>query len=142
MYNSLRFWLPALPQPDVIHFNSGIWECVHLYGEKEPFYTTNDYVRDVLRVYRELNKLNVPIVFATTTPILKHDRLWDSEVTKNMNAVVPVLKKEGCIINDLNSLIRRNMQHYIIIEDGCHLTEAGAKACAEAVCNIVEPYLK
>lgn len=141
MYNTLRYWLPNFPAPDVIHFNSGIWECVHLYGESEPFYTTQDYVRDVLRVYRELRKTGAKIIFATTTPILRHDRLNDAEVQRNTEAVVPCLMAEGCEINDLNRVIRADMQRFILPDDGCHLTDDGARACAAAVCTLIEPYL-
>ena len=141
MYNTLRYWLPNFPNPDIIHFNSGIWECVHLYGESEPFYTTEDYVRDVMRVYRELCKTGAKIIFATTTPILKHERLYDSEVQRNIDAIVPCLKAEGCEIDDLNSVVRTDMQRFILPDDGCHLTDDGSSVCAKAVCRAIEPYL-
>ena len=142
MYNTLRYWLPELPKPDVIHFNSGIWECVHLYGESEPFYTTEDYVRDVMRVYRELCKTGAKVIFGTTTPITEHVKLYDHEVQKNLDAVLPVLKAAGCEINDLNAVVRADKGRFIIPDDGCHLTEDGAQACAEAVVKAVLPYLE
>lgn len=141
MYNTLRYWLPELPKPDVIHFNSGIWECVHLYGESEPFYTTEDYVRDVMRVYHELCKTGAKIIFATTTPIQKHVKLYNHEVQKNLDAILPYLQAEGCEINDLNAVVRADMDRFILPNDGCHLTEEGAHACANAVVRTVSPYL-
>ena len=49
--NSLRYWLPNLPtNPDVIHWNNGIWDSVVLYPEDGPFITVENYVRDIMCV--------------------------------------------------------------------------------------------
>ena len=66
--------------------------------------------------------------------------IWEN-IQKNLDAIVPVLKAAGCEINDLNAVVRADKGRFIIPEDGCHLTEEGAQACAEAVVKAVLPYL-
>lgn len=135
-YNSLRFWLPSVPSPDVIHFNNGIWDCVRLYGERESFTSVNDYARDILRTYRELRKLNVPIIFATTTPVSENARVWDCDIRRYNAAVSTQLRQEGCLINDLHSIISPRASEWIS-GDGIHLTDEGYHACAEAVADSI-----
>jgi lysophospholipase L1-like esterase len=135
-YNSLRFWLTQLPAPDVIHFNNGIWDIVRLYGEHESFTAVGDYHRDILRTYRELKKLCVPIIFATTTPSREDTRIWDSDVRQYNAAAAEALRHEGCIINDLHALVTPHVDEWVSA-DGIHLTDEGYRACAEAVARSV-----
>ena len=30
--NTLRFWLPQMPTPDIVHWNNGIWDMGDDYG--------------------------------------------------------------------------------------------------------------
>ncbi len=140
MYNSLKYWLPNLPKPDVIHFNTGIWDCEHLFDSEEPFCSVEEYVRDGMRLYRQLKKTGATIIFATTTPVAKGERFVEEEICAHTQALAAALIREGCIINDLHGVVSADMQGYIS-EDGCHPTEAGANTCAEAVLRAIEPYL-
>ncbi len=150
MLNSLRFWLPRLEKPDVIHFNAGLWDTACLYVDDGPFTKKDDYVKNILSITRELKRYNVPVIFATTTPVNAEDISavatpsvdapdaktvfkQDNDRIKEYNdAVVVELKKQGIIINDLFSLVINNRKEYIC-SDGIHMNEDGIKMLGDAV---------
>ncbi len=154
MLNSLRFWLPSMPKPDIIHFNSGLWDTAILYVDDGPFTPINDYVKNMNSILRELKKFDVPIIFATSTPVkaeiisaVATPSVNDPEaptVFKQNNdriaqynaAVTESFKDQGVIINDLFSLVYLKLDEYIC-NDGIHMNDAGIRACGDAVVNAI-----
>lgn len=150
MLNSLRFWLPRLEKPDVIHFNAGLWDTACLYVDDGPFTKKDDYVKNILSITRELKRYNVPVIFATTTPVNAEDisavatpsvdapdaktvfKQDNNRIKEYNDAVVSELKKQGVIINDLFSLVINNRKEYIS-SDGIHMNDNGIKLLGDAV---------
>lgn len=51
--------------------------------------------------------------------------------------IVPVLKERGVIINDLHSIVSRDVMRYIDNEDCIHLSKEGIELCAEQVISYI-----
>ena len=158
MLNSLRFWLPRFEKPDVIHFNAGLWDTACLYVDDGPFTKKDEYVRNILSIARELKRFNVPVIFATTTPVNAEDisavatpsvdapdaetvfKQDNKRIKEYNDAVVLELEKQGIIINDLYSLIINNRARYIS-PDGIHMNDEGKKILGDAVVKIIKKYI-
>ena len=68
--NSLRYWLAECPNPDIIHWNAGLWDIAVLYKEDGCFIPVEEYVLNMQKILRELKKTGAKIIYATTTPVL------------------------------------------------------------------------
>lgn len=159
MLNSLRFWLPNYEKPDVIHFNAGLWDTAILYVDDGPFVPLDLYVRTMKSILRELKRFNVPIVFATSTPVKAElisavatpsvDAPDAATVFKQSNerikayndAIVAEFEKEGVIINDLYGLVYPHLEEYVSA-DGIHMNDLGVRVTGEAVVKSVQKALK
>ena len=125
---------------DVIHYNNGLWDACHLFGDGI-FTSTEDYVRNVCRIVRILQSWSKQVIFATTTPVWNHPEIVNEDLIAFNRAVVPELEKMGVIINDLHSTVYPHLYEYIREDDHSHLTEAGMQVCAEQVAGIVRDTL-
>ena len=67
--NSLRFYLAEFPNPDVIHWNNGLWDAATLYPEDGCFTPLEEYISSLKIILRELKKTGAEIIFATSTPV-------------------------------------------------------------------------
>ncbi len=158
MLNSLRFWLPQIKKPDIIHFNAGLWDTACLYVDDGPFTKKEEYVRNILSIARELKRFGVPVIFATTTPVNAEDisavatprvdapdaetvfKQTNERIKEYNDAVIYELKKQGVIINDLYSLVINDRDKYIST-DGIHMNEIGKKVLADAVVEIIKKHI-
>ena len=61
--NSLRFWLPQLPSPDLVHWNCGLWDMGDDYQEGRHFYPLDLYEETCHRICRVLRKAS-PVSFS------------------------------------------------------------------------------
>ena len=50
--NSLRFWLPDLPSPDLVQWNCGLWDMGDDYQEGRHFYPIDLYEETCHRICR------------------------------------------------------------------------------------------
>ena len=138
--NSLRFWMPHLPDPDIVHWNNGLWDMGDDYDLGRSFSPPDEYVstlETIIKVLRNLYGENLPIILATTTPTAKTDisaRHEYNELLKDTAA------RHGIPVNDLFSGIAACKDEFIS-SDGVHLTETGIAAAAEMVCACVSAYL-
>ena len=134
----LKGWLETWGEvPDVIHWNNGLWDTCVRYKEDGCFVSVEEYVRDMLKVLRELKKLTPHIIFATTTPVHPEKAMQNNDDIDRYNAhIVQILRQEGVIINDLNSLVATDIEKYIC-EDKIHLSQAGVELCGKAVADSV-----
>ncbi len=135
-------WREDIKDADIIHWNNGLWDTsTGLFDDGgKPFTGEAEYVENMLRVASELLKITPNVIFATTTPV-------DPEYPYNSNAVicrynavlVPKLQAMGIKINDLHSLVATDVPNYIC-EDQLHLSEAGAKVCAQQVVQMIKEF--
>lgn len=122
----------AMKDCSVVHFNVGHWDVCDLFGEGT-FSTEEEYRENVIRIARILKSRHRAVIFATTTPVRnEHPHNKNSVIARFNEIAVEALKKEGVIINDLNSLLVGDIEKYIFT-DHIHLTDEGVELCARAV---------
>ena len=123
--------------PDIIHWNNGLWDSAIVCQEDGMFTPPDEYERYIRLILRELRKRCDKIIFATTTPVLPIAANQKPEFVQRLNMqIVPVMQQEGVTVNDLYTLIHGCEKQYIC-EDGIHLTDAGKQICGQAVANTV-----
>ena len=135
---NIRTWEEGINGSDIIHWNNGLWDVSDRYGDGN-LVSADIYVETMLRTARILKKMAKTVIFATTTPVRP-----SAEVTENnadierYNALlVPELQKLGVLINDLNSVVKANIDTYIC-GDNVHLSPEGIEVCAKAVVNAIK----
>ncbi len=140
--NSLKFWLPICPNPDIIHWNNGLWDTMISYPEDGPFTEIDEYVRDMKRILRELRKTGAKVIFATTTAVGDGSPPWSNETIEEYNkAFIEAAGKDLDAINDLYALTRPNNTTYISPEDKVHLTPEGIDVLGSAVFESIRKFI-
>ena len=143
--NSLRFWLAECPNPDIIHWNAGLWDTAILYHEDGCFTALEEYVANMKKILRELKKTGATIIFATTTPVSDDKKLFpgpmppahdNADIVRYNEAVLQEFEKENVIVNDLFSLINVEKKRYLK-DDKIHPNEEGCKLLGKAVADII-----
>lgn len=144
--NSLRFWLAEFRNPDVIHWNAGLWDTAILYHEDGCFISVEEYVANMKKILRELKKTGAKIIFATTTPV--HDEKIhfpgpmppahdNADVVKYNRAILEAFANENIVINDLFEIMYAEKE-LLLKEDMIHPNEEGIKKLGAAVANIIK----
>lgn len=144
--NSLRFWLAECPNPDIIHWNAGLWDTAILYHEDGCFTELEEYVANMKKILRELKKTGAVVIFATTTPVSDDKKYFpgpmppahdNSDINKYNEAVLRAFHEEDVIINDLFSLMNPKKNDYLK-DDKIHPNEEGIKLLGKAVADIIK----
>lgn len=147
--NSLRFWLGeqnlpeakcAVKNPDIIHWNNGLWDVAHINGENRCFTSLEEYLSNMERIAEYLRKVtSAKIILATTTPTRK-EKEYDkavghfvSDITKYNKALKERLADKVDAIDDLFSLVEPQIDKVIKTDDLIHLTDYGKEVCGNAV---------
>jgi lysophospholipase L1-like esterase len=138
--NSLRFWIPQLPDADIVHLNCGFWDIGDNYKEGTSYTPIEEYERDMARTVRVLRQLispDVKIIIALTTPWLAGS---NEEVEKFNAALTRVANNAGLPIDDLYSPFADEPEKWLS-PDKIHLNAEGADLAAKLVAEAIEPYL-
>ena len=123
---------------DVIHFNCGLWDVADIVGDGKLFSTDEEYLGNVLRIAAALKRITPHVIFATTTPVHpEYPYNKNSDIDRFNELVVPRLEEIGVRINDLNALVKQDIEGNIC-DDKIHLTDLGAKRCAAQVVKMIE----
>ena len=124
---------------DVVHFNCGLWDITRLYSDGEPFTSFKEYKDNVLRIVNTLKSYGVKtIIFSTTTPCRLENPYNDNTDIKEYNsAVVKLLIENGVTVNDLFTLIEKNISEYIRGDDLIHLTDAGIEVASKSISDAI-----
>ena len=123
---------------DVIHWNNGLWDICRIFDDKKTFTSEAEYLENSLRVAKILTDITPKVIFATTTPVRKENPYNSNEDIDRYNAIlVPELTKMGIEINDLNALLKDDIERYIC-DDLIHLTEEGKEVCAKQVARYIK----
>ena len=141
--SSLHRWIGTLGQPDMVHWNNGIHDSGH-NPERSPVQIPIDMYRANLEfILSQLTALTPNVIWATTTPVhpdrpfLDTEWSWRNEEIDRYNAVArELMESHGLPINDLHALVWANVSEFLR-EDQLHLSEAGQKACGQAVADCV-----
>lgn len=158
----LDHWIKPMPEIDVIHWNNGLWDCLHLgidgiaddgeaagitikppqvqnsyRYEKEPLTPPDIYEYMLNRIVIRLKQLcpHAVIVFGTTTPVVEEE--------------APAVFRSNAEIDQYNSIARKVMQKYDIRinelgeyaktlgkeyrRDWVHYNDKGCKLLAEEI---------
>ena len=126
---------------DIIHWNNGLWDVCRLYEDGETFSSEKEYADNMLRVADMLKKITPNVIFATTTPVRKENPYNRNEDIDRFNGlIVPELIKKGITINDLNGILKPDIEKYIRADDYIHLTDAGIDVCSKQVAYYVKKF--
>jgi len=140
--NSLRFWLPQLPAPDLVQWNCGLWDMGDDYQEGRHFYPPDLYEETCRRICRILRKFtrkpDLPIVIATTAPTLHGDH---ADIRQYNDILRKVAAEENATINDLYAIVSPNKAE-MIGEDHIHLSPRGIEAVAEQTAAVLRAALR
>jgi len=133
-------WAELFKDADIIHWNNGLWDATELFGDGT-FTTEEEYISDCLRIVGILKKITPNIIFATTTPVWDEFEYTHNDKIQRFNEIiVPVLKKEGVIINDLYSAVSSDIHKYIKECDKIHLSDEGIDLCAKMTVDCIKRF--
>lgn len=132
--------------PDVLHWNTGLWDCLHMY-EEETQTPLEVYRYYIDRLCIRIRKLfpSTHVIFATSTSVQselmdKNFKRYNPEIEAFNAAAVEVVKKHGFEVNDLYAVsaalpaeAHSDAVHYY--------TPMGTKAFTDAVLSRVAPAL-
>jgi len=139
--NELDRWFQSYGEPDVIHWNNGLWDSAIVCAEDGMFTPAEEYLRYMSSILRELRKHTSKIIFATTTPVKSGSLNQHIEYIDCLNAViVPYLKSQNVVINDLYSLVKPRMEE-LLSSDCIHLSPKGCEICGQAVIDAIRSVL-
>jgi len=144
-------WLkPERGHWDVIHFNWGLWDLCYRHPESKNqgrrdkvrgivTHNIEDYVANLDKLVTELEKTGATLVFATTTPVPEGEagRKLGDDVKYN-KAAVDLMQKRGVAVNDLHSLMAKQMALYQTKPGDVHFKPEGSKLLAKQVAAHVE----
>ena len=138
--HELPGWLKTFGNPDIIHFNNGLWDLHHFNGQ-EPLTPLADYLADLTRIIKLLKDTNAQLIFATCTPVRKENPEWSNgEIVIYNSQAVKLMKEHQIPINDLHTLLSGEEETYIA-EDLIHLNRLGIKKAGEQVVKTIEQWL-
>lgn len=124
---------------DVIHFNVGVWDTCTLYGDNIPFTNIKEYVKTTCRIADILKRYGKTVIFSTTTPIrIGQPHNTNERIDKYNKAVCKALKKKGVIINDINAIIKQDINKYIREDDCIHLTDEAIDLLAKEIADKIK----
>ncbi|MCQ2522910.1 MAG: SGNH/GDSL hydrolase family protein [Lachnospiraceae bacterium] len=136
--NSLRFWIPSLPKPDIIHWNSGLWDLGDDYNLGRPFSLPEEYESALERMVTVCGKLfpEAKLIMATTMPTDNPD---SSDIEAYNEIFKAVAKRHNIEVNDLFPIVKNDPS--LIGPDHIHLTEEGFKIVGDRVTEVIKKYL-
>ena len=133
-----NMWAENIKDADVIHWNNGLWDVCNRFGDG-PFSTKEEYVMNITRVAKILQRTTPNIIFATTTPVHEGQATITNDIIDEYNeAAVAALTEMGVKINDLHAFVKQNLFEYVREDDKMHLTEKGIDACAKEVADCIK----
>ncbi len=134
-------WTKDIENSDIIHWNNGLWDICDL-GDGV-FTSKEEYIENMVRIAKLLKQRAKVVIFATTTPVTyDHPHNNNDVIIEYNNAIVPILRDMGIIINDLHTFVYPHIDEYIRKDDKIHLTDAGIDACAEQVSRVIREAAK
>lgn len=130
-------WAEGMKDSDIIHWNNGLWDVCNLFGDGS-FTPLEEYVSLMKRLARLLQQRAKVVIFATTTPVRAENPHNKNSIIDEYNArIVPELQAMGVVINDLNAILRDDIEGSIRADDLIHLTDEAGEKCAQQVAAII-----
>jgi acyl-CoA thioesterase-1 len=144
---------------DVIHLNHGVHDLRYCFdgdlyklGNEEigfptaetgaPRTSLADYEKNLRELIFRLNATGAILIWGSTTPIAKYYRGYDPVLVPQYNAAAErVMKENGILINDLNSVVAADPAA-LQAPDGIHCNTKGSLKLAEQVAVAIEKQLQ
>lgn len=148
LYTLMRLndWLAECGNPDLIHWNNGLWDlgqCPHRHPNQIPI---ADYAGNLRVLIQRLRETKARIIWRTTTPVSptrgwRDNWFFDPEDVARYNRVAAsLMEEEGIACHDLGAVVRERMDECLDV-DGVHLSPAGQTLCADDVTRTLLEHL-
>lgn len=135
-------WAEKMEGSRIVHWNNGLWDVGDIFGDGA-FTDEEEYVKNMLRIADILQKRYEKVIFATITPVSEvHPDITNERVRRYNALIVPKLESRGIIINDLYSIVSKDLDRYIRKDDLIHLTDEAIEVCAHQVAKVIEEAAK
>lgn len=129
-------WAEDMAGSEIVHWNNGLWD-IFTMSDGECFTPVDSYVETMVRTARIFKKRHGVVIFATTTPVRPEHPQMRNDLIEQYNArLMPELRREGVLINDLHTLVQEDVQRYVC-DDLCHLSAEGIERCAQQVASVI-----
>ncbi|MFC1452367.1 SGNH/GDSL hydrolase family protein [Verrucomicrobiota bacterium] len=145
--SSLDRWIGELGEPDIVHWNNGIHDAGHNPNRSPVQIPLGMYRDNIEFILKRLRSITERVIWATNTPVHPDrafsDTQWswrNSEIDRYNAAALELMEANQVPVNDLHRLVSENIESFLS-EDQLHLSEAGQKACAQAVVEVVAKHL-
>lgn len=103
-------WIVPEGKVDVLHWNTGLWDCLRLY-EEDPHTPLDFYAYYIERICKRIKNHypDTTVIFATSTSVqsermLKDFKRYNEEIEAYNETAVAIVKKYGFAVNDLYAL--------------------------------------
>lgn len=143
--NSLRFWLNEYPNPEIIHWNNGLWDTAILYHEDGCFTSLPDYIDTLAKILRVLKSTGAKVIFASSTPVDPRKELITTamppchhniDIERYNEHALKLMRNKGIEVDDLWSVVYPHIGEYIC-DDLIHPTETGKEVLGRVVANVI-----
>ena len=131
---------------DVIHWNAGLWDCLHLF-EEEANTPLDIYAYYIERICVRMKKLfpEAKVIFATSTSVQtelmdKDHKRYNEEIEIYNKIAVDVVSKYGFMINDLYQ-VSIGLPEEAHSDPVHYYTSIGTKAFTEQVVSFLASML-
>lgn len=133
-------WQDIIKGADVIHWNNGLWDCTEIFDDGL-FTSEEEYIENMTRIAKLLLKITPNVIFATTTPVWdEFEWTHNDKIVRFNEIIVPRLQELGVKINDLHSIVAKDIHGNIKECDKIHLSDKGIELCANAVALAIKQF--
>ncbi len=133
---------------DVIHWNAGLWDCLHLFEEDEAHTPIEMYAYYIDRICVRIKKIfpDAKVIFATSTSVLSEEmnkdfKRYNEEIEAYNEAAVEIVKKHGFTVNDLYT-VSISLPENAHSDPTHYYTSVGTEAFTKQVLSYVVPALE
>ena len=137
----LHDWAKAMhagEDVDIVHWNNGLWDILHIMGDEETFTPLDQYGETLLRIEKRIRRLfpRAKVYFSLTTPAIEEQytpdfRRYNKDIEAFNQKAIDVLTPCGVEIIDLYSKAKTLQPTYS--RDWVHYTPEGASILADYI---------
>lgn len=163
MFSWMEGW--GNPTPDVIHWNTGIWDLHRCTADGEIFTPLDEYLEVNRRLAIQMESYCKNLIWATMTPggkgLDRHEPInslintnaaaprvyltdymepWNADIRRYNEAAAKMMESRGIRVNDLYSAVAGDTDKYIS-DDGVHPTPEGYEVLAQKVAAEIKALL-
>ena len=131
---------------DIIHWNAGLWDCLHQFGE-EAHTPIEFYAYYIERICNRIKKVypNAKVIFATSTQVesekmINEFKRYNSEIEEYNKVACEIVKKHGFEVNDLYE-VSASLPEEAHSDAVHYYTTIGTEAFTNKVLSAIVPYL-